>query len=235
MHSFRFFVPKDQIPVISGTDVHHIKDVLRMQPGDGLTLLDGEGTVYECKIKTLGTDKIDCEIVHEHKENKKSTISVTVAQALPFAKKMNLIVQKLTELGAKKIIPLATERSVGKVIKKENWEKIAKEAAQQCGRRDIPKIDDLTQFDHLIKNPDQYDLKIVPWELEKNKTLKSVLSSKSPKNILIVIGPEAGLSRKEVEEAKKQGFVSVSLGDKILRTETAGMAILSMLLYQYQL
>ncbi len=229
----RFFVSKDQIPTITGSDVHHIKDVLRMKVGDELELLDGTGTIYSARISEIKKEQIACEILSSRTAEPELKVKITLAQCLPKAKKMDLIIQKCTELGAHRIIPTLSERSIPKGEKPARWKKIARESAEQCGRSNIPEISHLATFEDVLKLKQEHDLAVIPWELEKQKTLKSVLKGPLRGNrILILIGPEGGFSRKEIELAKAAGFVSVSLGPRILRTETVGMAVLSMINYE---
>lgn len=230
----RFFVSADQLPVITGSDAHQIKDVLRMKPGDKLELLDGTGKIYEAKITDIQQDKIICEITAHRTSDIGHQTKVTIAQCLPKAKKMDLIIQKCTELGTAKIIPTLSERSIAKGEKLERWKKIAKEAAEQSGRATIPEISRLTKFSDVLQLKDQYDLALIPWEMEQEQTLKSVLTTalRSPSTtILVLIGPEGGFSKTEVETAVTAGFTPITLGKQILRTETAGMAILAMLMF----
>ena len=234
----RFFVEKDRIPNITGSDVHHIKDVLRMKVGDQLELLDGSGKIHISKILELKKDEIICKILSSRSEESEPKVKVTLAQCLPKAKKMDLIVQKCTELGVHKIIPALSERSIPKAEKQERWQKIAKEAAEQSGRSTIPEISPLTKFEEVLKTKDQFDLALIPWELEKENALKNILTTGRPEDrktgrLLILIGPEGGFSRSEIELAKSAGFIPISLGPRILRAETAGMAILSMINYAY--
>lgn len=229
----RLFVPKDKIPLITGSDVHHIKDVLRMKVGDQLELLDGTGEIYKSKIVEIKKDKIICGILEHRAQNSELRTQVAIAQGLPKAKKMDFIIQKCAELGANKIIPMLTERSVAKGEKLDRWRKIAKEAAEQSGRAIIPEISALTSFEEVLKMRNQFDLALIPWELEREMTLKSSLVHR-PSSILVLIGPEGGFSSQEIKLAKKAGFISVSLGKRILRSETAGMAILSAITYELE-
>lgn len=228
----RFFIPKDQIPNITGTDVHHIRDVLRMKVGDRLELLDGTGKIYETKISKIEKNKIACEIISSRTEESKPEVRVTLAQALPKARKMDFIIEKCTELGVNQIIPMLTERTIAKSVKLERSRKIAKEAAEQSGRTVIPEITELIKFEDVLKMRERFDLALIPWELEKEMTLKSSFLHR-PSSILALIGPEGGFSQKEIELAKEAGFVPVSLGPRILRTETAGMVILSIINYEF--
>lgn len=243
----RFFVSKDQFPIITGSDIHHLKDVLRMKIGDQLELLDGTGKVYHAEISKITRDKIACKILSEKIEDTDSKIKVTIAQALPKGRKMDFMIEKCTELGVHRIIPIITERSVAKSTKLERWQKIAKESAEQCGRAIIPEIAPLTKLEEVLKLRNQFDLGLTPWELEKKISLKQALKdfliSQSPNiqipitqspNILILIGPEGGFSQKEIESAEQAGFTPITLGKRILRTETAGIAILAMINYELE-
>lgn len=236
----RFFVPQDQIPVISGEDVHHIRDVLRMKVGDEIELLDGNGKAYQAKIAEYKKDKVICQILSTKILENPAKVKVTLAQCLPKAEKMKLIIQKSTELGVWSIVPVTSERTIVKSEKKERWQTIAKEAAQQCRLTYVPKITEVKSFNEILSGAKDYSLALIPFELEKSTSLKSLLSplpsnhqSISPSNILILIGPEGGFSQKEVTLAKEAGIISVSLGPRILRTETAGLAMLSMINYEF--
>jgi 16S rRNA (uracil1498-N3)-methyltransferase len=228
----RLFVPKDQLPFITGSDVHYLKDVLRVKPSDELEIIDGSGTVYSAIVSSIHKDKIKLEIINSAKSEAELKTKIILAQSLPKSKKMDFIVQKCTELGVSEIIPVVSERSVAKGEKSGRWQKIAKEAAEQSGRALIPKISALTDFQSLLKKKNEFDLALIPWELEKTNKLKAILQNSSPKNIIILIGPEGGFSSQEIEQAKAAGFIPVSLGKRILRAETAGLAILSMIMYE---
>ncbi|MBN2057582.1 MAG: 16S rRNA (uracil(1498)-N(3))-methyltransferase [Candidatus Saganbacteria bacterium] len=250
----RFFVSKEQIPEITGSDAHQIIHVLRLKPGAELKLLDGSGTAYQAKISSMSKDKVTCEITGSRAQNPEPRTQITIAQCLPKGRKMDLIVQKCTELGAARIIPVLSERTVAKGEKLDRWHKIAKEAAEQSGRATVPQIDPLTKFEGVLTISKDFDLCLIPWELEKELTLKKILGPRTcltgrqaqnlepntqnpePKNpsIMVIIGPEGGFSQAEVDQAKKNGFTPISLGQRILRTETAGLAILSMISYELE-
>ncbi|MGB9612917.1 MAG: 16S rRNA (uracil(1498)-N(3))-methyltransferase [Candidatus Margulisiibacteriota bacterium] len=242
----RFFIPKEQIPTITGSDVHHIRDVLRMKTGDFLELLDGTGKVYRVRILKIEQERIICEIISQQQIETEPKVKVTIAQALPKGRKMDLVVEKCTELGVYQIIPMLTERTIAKTAKLDRWRKIAKSAAEQSGRGTIPEVSPLTSFEDILKMRKQFDLALIPWELEKEKTLKQVLKNflipqssnlqipiSRSSNILILVGPEGGFAQKEIDLAKEAGFISISLGKRILRTETAGLMILSALIYEF--
>ncbi len=237
----RFFVSPDQIPVITGEDVHHIRDVLRMQLGDELELLDGNGKIYQVKIIEYKKDSIVCQILSTKTIENPTKVKITLAQCLPKADKMKLIIQKSTELGVWSIIPVTSERTIVKSEKKERWQTIAKEAAQQCRLTYIPNVTEVKSFKEILSEAKNYSLALIPWENEQKISLKSLISPSpdSPSHIpryhdiLILIGPEGGFSINEIELAKNAGFIPVSLGPRILRTETAGLAMLAMINYEF--
>ena len=232
----RLFIAKDQLPIIRGSDAHHLKNVLRSRIGDEIELFDGSGMVYLAKITKIEKDSIITEIISQHRSENEPKVKITLAQALPKGNKMDFIVEKCVELGVSKIIPMLTERTIGKAVKFERWQKLAKEAAEQSGRAIVPSIEPLMNFAEVLKLKAQFDLFLIPWELEKERTLKSALTIQQSNNptILLLIGPEGGFSQKEVEAAKKAGFTSISLGKRILRTETAGMAAIAIINYELE-
>ena len=233
----RFFVPQDQIPIITGSDAHQIRNVLRMKPGDKLELFDGYGKAYQAEIQTINKDKVTCKILATQTSNSSSNIKVTLAQALPKGQKMDLIIQKCTELGIEQVIPMVSERSLPTSNKSARWQRIAKDAAEQSGRINVPEITKIKTFAEAIKTKDKYDLAIIPWELEQNNQLKPFLkqlNNDGNLTILIIIGPEGGFSQTEVQQAQTAGLIPITLGQRILRTETAGLAILSMINYEFE-
>ena len=252
----RFFVPSENISDktirISGSDVNHIKNVLRMAPHEKIEVFDSLGNIYQSEIEELKDNSVICSIISEKKENIESHIDITLAQCLPKGKKMDFIIQKATELGVNYIIPVISERSIPKIEEKadkkiDHWQKIAKEASEQSGRSKVPEIKPLSYLKDIItaqKLVPSYDLKIIPWEGEKEKNLKFILEAQDGRRdfeippsikILILIGPEGGFSKQEVQEAKDNGFISVSLGKRILRVETAAIAILAQIFYELEM
>ncbi len=242
----RFFVPQNQIYRstinISGGDVDHIRRVLRLKVGDEIDVLDGTGRVYATEIKAIRADKVICEAISSRGAKSEPTIKVILMQSIPREAKMDIIIQKCTELGADKIIPVITERTIiklddqKKATRLSRWQRIAKEAAEQSARGIIPKIDEIKTFDEALQLSQNFDLCLIPWEMEEKTTLKEILGqNKEAKSILIAIGPEGGFSKAEVELAVKAGFKPVSLGKRILRTETAGIAVLAMINYEFEM
>lgn len=242
----RLFVPKEQLVVsssqlaVQGTDVNYLKNVMRLGPGDEIVCFDGSGTEYLSKIASYEKEKAILEIVTTRKPDIESPIRITLAQGLPKGQKMDDIVRQTTELGVAEIIPVITERSIGKGDKHERWQKIAKEAAEQSGRTSVPTISKVTKFKDFLATGHWLpgSLHIMAWESERTATLRSVLSElapspETPASICVLIGPEGGFSQKEAEEAKDAGFIPVSLGKTILRTETAGPSVISMLNYHF--
>lgn len=240
----RFFVPKDQISdktiTIIGSDVNHIKNVLRMEPEDKIEIIDSRGNSFIASIKQIHSDEVQATIIKSLTNNPKLSTKITLAQCLPKAKKMDFIVQKATELGVSHIIPVISERSIPKIEEKadkklSHWQKIAREASEQSGRTITPEILALTKFEDLIKTAKNYKLALIPWEGEQCLILKQIplpdhqITRSS--DILIIIGPEGGFSREEIELAKKFGIIPITLGKRILRTETAGIVLLAQLLY----
>lgn len=236
----RFFVPKENISekeiTVTGEDVVHISKVLRLKKGDILTFFDGRGFDYETEISDISKTAVKCDILNKSKSETEPNIKVTLIQGIPKASKMDYIIQKTTELGICDIFPCTLNRCVSKIDgekKISRWQKIAKEAAQQSGRGTIPKIHseiDLKKAADILKNA---DIAFVAYECEDLITIKSVLlSKKEPKTVAFLIGPEGGFEQSEIEYLKNNGISSVSLGKRILRTETAGEAVLSMIMYE---
>jgi 16S rRNA (uracil1498-N3)-methyltransferase len=237
----RFFITPDQVRepsiLVMGEDVRHIRTVLRKGPGDLLTLLDGVGMEYTVRIKTIERSEIDTEIINR-KERKTTSPVVILGQGLPKSDKMDWIVQKATELGVSSIVPLVTERTIVKIKDEEKrvarWQKICREAAMQSDRPDIPMVEMIRPFRDFIfsLDPGPQTLLLFPWE-EGTRPVKEVLQGKQGiEKVIVLIGPEGGFSQAEAESARAKGFHLVSLGPTILRTETAAIAVLSMILYE---
>jgi len=239
----RFYIPQDQIKdkqiTISGSDVNHIKNVLRLKAGDQIEVFDNSGKVYICTLQQFNREFILGKINSTIQEDTELKADVTLAQCLPKAKKMDLIIQKATELGANRIIPVISERSVPKIEEKSDkkishWQKIAKEAAEQSGRTKVPEVLSLINFEQLIKNAKDHDLALIPWEGERENTIKKVLANSRPIQPMIVIGPEGGFSQAEIKIAQENGFIPISLGKRILRCETAALTSLALLVSELE-
>jgi len=236
----KFFIPKENIDneilTVIGDDVSHITKVLRLRNGDTIECTDSAGYNYTAKIKLSEKDKVICEIVSKTKVDTEPPINVILIQGIPKAAKMDYIIQKNTELGIKEIFPCDLKRCVAKIDnskKTERWQKISKEAAQQSGRGIIPKINNPINLDEAINIMKLCDISFVAYECEEQNSIKSVLKSKeNPKSVAFIIGPEGGFDKSEIDKIVDAGIPSVSLGKRILRTETAGEAVLSMIMYE---
>ena len=247
----RFFVKTDQIQdetiTILGEDVKHIKNVLRKNKGDKIEICNQEnGKTYNCQINNIEDNSIITKII-EQIEEQEDKIKIDIYQGLPKADKMELIIQKSVELGANAIIPVSMKRCVVKIDSKDEikkivrWQKIAESAAKQSGRNEIPEIKNIATIEKIVKSIDEYDSLIVAYENEKDNTikrellkLKDILQEKGNINIALVIGPEGGLEEKDVELLKQSGAKIVTLGNRILRTETVALNMLSVIRYELE-
>ncbi|MEG6520769.1 16S rRNA (uracil(1498)-N(3))-methyltransferase [Desulfotomaculum sp. 1211_IL3151] len=241
----RFFVQPEQInsdtALIKGPDVKHISRVLRMAVGDSLTLLDGRGNVYLAEIVEINKEEVQCKILEQQTANSEPKIQVTLVQGLPKGDKMETIIQKCTELGVSRVIPLAAARSVVKLDankaadRQQRWQRVAMEAAKQCRRAGIPEVHRVSDWDTILAKLPPDALVLMPWEAEKSQSLGEILRQKTvaPPEVYIFIGPEGGFEDDEAQRLKDKGYHLVTLGNRILRTETAGPAALTMVLYQY--
>ncbi len=238
----RFFIAPSQVSgsriSISDEDVRHISAVLRMKTGDALLLCDGHGAEYHVTIAEMDKSEIKTEIV-SYTKRELTAPRVTLGQGLPKSDKMDWIVQKATELGVSNIVPLVTERTIVKIRDEQKrisrWQKIAREAAMQSNRPDIPVVEQVVSFKEFLRTPNSEPgtLSLLPWE-EASAPIKDVLKQNAgAAHVIVLIGPEGGFSSNEASMAREQGFHAVSLGPNILRTETAAVAVLSMIGYEY--
>ena len=238
----RFFVDKEQIfndiIEIIGTDVKHIKDVLRLKPKEKIEIAS-EGITYTCEIESLLKDKVITRIIDKTKGTSESPVDIILYQGLAKGSKMDLIIQKCTEIGVKEFYPVATHRSVVKIkdIKKEQskverWNSIADEAAKQSKRDIPPRVQNIISFDEMINLLKDKDNILVPYEEEKRNTIKEKLDEIMGKQIHLIIGPEGGFEPIEIERLKSIGANIVTLGPRILRTETAGIVASTIILYE---
>jgi len=237
----RFFVAPEflrQGNVISGELFRHISTVLRLKSGEQICLADGAGHEAEAKIVAIDKDGIQVEIGPLH--NSSSTADfprITVCQGLPKGERTDLILQKCTELGVARIEFFQAARSITRLEDERRakrlarWERIVQEAARQSGRQDIPTVGFSESLGEALRRNGS-SLGLLLWEGEEDQRLKEVLEGREkPKNISLVIGPEGGLTPEEASEAVDRGYIPVSLGKRILRTETAGLAVVSILQY----
>ena len=236
----RFFIPKPfkQEMQITGRDAHHIIDVLRMAPGDRLQVVADDGISFVGEITAAGTNTVTVLAKEILRETHEPDVRISLLQGLAKGDKMEFIIQKAVEIGIAKIFPVTMAHSVvvlesSKAEKKvERWQKIAEAAAKQSKRDIIPTVHEVMALGQILQQ-EKWDLLLVAYESENQVGLKEVLQShKEAKTIGVVIGPEGGLSTEEVEAAQKQGGIAVSLGRRILRTETAGLVAATAVLYE---
>ena len=238
-----FFINSDQVAgellTIIGDDVNHMKNVLRMRSGEAFTAADENGEFYRCEIEELEKTQVTAKILWKEKGNAELSSKIYLFQGLPKSDKMELIIQKAVELGAYEIIPVATKRAIVKLdAKKEasklkRWQAIAEGAAKQSGRMLIPQISEVKTYGEALQMARELDINMIPYECARGMdgTREIFGSIKPGMSVGIFIGPEGGFEESEVEKAKEQGIHPVTLGRRILRTETAGLTTLSILMY----
>lgn len=241
----KFFVDDNQIENdtinIIGTDVNHIINVLRLKQDDKIQICNIQTSKnYIVKISEYNKEKVVCKILEVINSNTETKINLTLFQGLPKADKMELIIQKTTEIGIKEIVPVAMERSIVKLDQKdskkkvERWQKIAEVASKQSKRDIIPNIGNVIKISELYDKIKEYDLFIVAYENEKETKLKQIIENSKAKNIAVLIGPEGGIDDKEIDNLIKNGAISITLGNRILRTETAPIVITSNIIYELE-
>ena len=240
----RFFVNSKDIfddnINITGEDYNHIKKVLRLKCGEIVTLSDGIGNEYVAEIEEFGEGFVHTKVIESYKNTTEPPVKVTLYQGLPKSDKMDFIIQKSVELGISRIVPVLTERTVVRLDsekdalkKSERWNRISQEASKQCNRGIIPKIEIPISFKEAIKQTKDNVLALIPYEKESANSLKQILKrGGNITEISVFIGPEGGFTEQEIEEAVNMGLNSVTLGPRILRTETAGITVLSILMYE---
>lgn len=227
---------------ITGTDVNHIKNVLRMRPGEQVLISNGQGQDFFCEIEQITDNEVCAKIKDKAYEGTELACEFYLFQGLPKSDKMELIIQKAVELGVKEVIPVATKRAVVKLDEKkaqkkaERWQLIAESAAKQSRRGIIPKINRVMTFKEALEYAGEFDINIIPYENFKDMTeTRNVLDRIEPSmKAGIFIGPEGGFDEEEITLAEEKGVCPISLGKRILRTETAGMAILSVLMFRLE-
>ena len=240
---YHFFVKEDQISEkeirIIGSDVNHIRNVLRMKEGEEIRVSNGVDKDFRCRIRLLSGDSVTAEILSQEEGGAELPSRIYLFQGLPKSDKMELIIQKAVELGVYEIIPVATKRAVVKLDPKKEeskirrWNTIAESAAKQSGRLLVPQVTKVMSMSEALRYGRARDLRLMPYENERGiASLKEAAESLRPgMEIAVFIGPEGGFEESEVEAAKAEGFLPVSLGKRILRTETAGLTTLSILMF----
>ena len=232
----------DGYAVITGQDVNHIRNVLRMKQGEQIGVRDGISRNYICELETMEPDQIRARILSEEADSSELPAKLYLFQGLPKSDKMELIIQKAVELGAYQIIPVATRRAVVKLDKKKEesrvkrWNAIAESAAKQSGRMMIPEVTGVMSLKEAFHYASGFDRNLIPYELaEGMEETRRVLAQIRPgMQVGIFIGPEGGFDVEEVEQAVAEGIHPITLGRRILRTETAGMTMLSILMFQLE-
>ena len=227
---------------MQGSDVNHIRNVLRMKPGEDVRVNDGRGKTYLCCISSYEEQTAVLDILKELDSDTELPSRIILFQGLPKGDKMEWIVQKAVELGAYSIVPFAAKRSVVKLDEKKaakkraRWQLIAKGAAEQSGRGIIPEVSTVRTFAEALGMAGELDVVLIPYELEKGmkETARVLENIECGQSVGIFIGPEGGFEEEEVERAKAAGAHAVTLGKRILRTETAGLTALSILMYHLE-
>jgi 16S rRNA (uracil1498-N3)-methyltransferase len=226
-------ISDNKITISAKGKVHHIKDVLRMKEGDSLIISDKEGRSYITKIEGISEQTVVLAIKEYKAAAPAQKVFVAVACALPKKSRMDDIIDKLTQLGVDRIIPLQTTRVIVKLDKKKKalrqarWLKIAQSAAEQSQRNSLPIVDPVRDFKELLVLSKDFDLRLIPALIGERKALKEVLKNTQAKSILVTIGPEGDFSEEEVRLAVARSFIPVTLGDLVLRVETAAVAVAS--------
>lgn len=239
MHKF-FVEPsfiEEDIITICGDDAHHISKVLRLKEDDEIIVCDKSGTDYHCAIKSITSSEVCVWILKKEISSAEAPVNITLYQGVPKGDKLETVIQKCVELGAVRVVPVAMKRSVAVIKdakkKQERMQKIANEAAKQCGRARLAEVSQVMSFKEAIADCENADLKLLPYEAEVDGKLKSCLQeNKNAKNIAVFIGPEGGFDESEITLAKENGFITVTLGPRIMRTETAPLACISAVMYE---
>lgn len=243
----RFFVDdpgafSDRSVVITGEDVNHVKNVLRLKENDELIVSDGRGRDYHCRISGITNEEVVADICDICDNFSELSTEITLFQGFPKGDKMELIIQKTVELGVTRIVPVMTKRTVVKLDDKkakkktERYNMIAESAAKQSGRGMVPEVTMPVSFAEAVSMAEKLDMNIIPYEeAEGVEYSRNIIKSiKGKKSLGIFIGPEGGFAREEVEKALDAGASAITLGHRILRTETAGMAVISIIMFELE-
>ena len=243
---YQFFVEPNQINlqdkkvIILGSDVKHIKNVLRMKPGEELSVSNGQdGREYRCGIVELSEECVICELRFIKEDNVELPSGIYLFQGLPKSDKMEWIIQKAVELGVREVIPVATKRCVVELDEKKaasktaRWQGIAEAAAKQSKRGIVPTVSNVMGFREAIRKASDMDVRLIPYELaEGMERTREIFEALQPgQDVAIFIGPEGGFEESEIQYARENGVEPITLGKRILRTETAGMTVLAWLGY----
>ena len=245
----QFFVAPEQINIndksvtIIGADVNHVRNVLRMKPGEEISVSNGQdGREYRCGIRSMEEDRIVCELRFIKEDKVELPARVYLFQALPKADKMELIIQKAVELGVYRIIPVAARRCIVKLDERkaaskiQRWQGIAEAAAKQSKRAVIPEVTGVSGLEEAVRTASAMDVRLIPYELaeDMSKTKEQIGALQPGQEIAVFIGPEGGFEEAEIALALSNGVEPITLGKRILRTETAGMTVLSWIMYMLE-
>jgi 16S rRNA (uracil1498-N3)-methyltransferase len=225
----------EEILVVSGEDHRYLTRVLRLTVGDRVIVFDGRGVEADADIIRIGPRALELKLADRRQTPASSRPELTLIQALTKGDKLDLVVQKATELGVNRIIPAASARSVPRLEamralgRRARWQKIARDAARQSGRTDVPEVEPVTQIEVALTAAPQTAFKVMMWEGARTHGLRQALPKTPPSQLVIVTGPEGGFAQAEVEAARAAGFEVCGLGPRILRTETAALVTLAIL------
>ena len=230
----RFYIPANHMgkdeAIITGTDAHHLRDVLRLQPDDKIVVFDGAGGEYQAQVVSVERGEITVAMLEKLKTDADPALLLTVAQGYLKDKKMDGLVRQLTELGVGRWIPFFSRRSIPSPDPKrmmgrsQRWHKISLESLKQCGRSRAMSIDPVVSFGDAVKQANDHDLKIIFWEESKSASMPIQIQPPHPASVFVMIGPEGGFEANEISYAKESGFKTVGLGPRILKAETAALA-----------
>ena len=240
----RFFIKQEDIYnddiTIQGEDVQHISKVLRLKEGDKIVLCDQRGTDYNVEIESITKHTVKTTIIDKVPSLGEPTMEVVIYQGIPKSTKMDLIIQKCTEMGITRIVPVFTTRTIVKLesLKDEEkkvarWTKIAEEAAKQSARGIVPHIDMPMNLEQALMDSKKLDIVLIPYELETEMSVKAALTGKTAQSVGFFIGPEGGFTAPEIVRATQNNVLPITLGSRIMRTETAGFAMLTCIMYEY--
>jgi len=239
----RFFVPRDSVKgsviSVTGEEAHHIADVMRLKVKDKVVTFDGTGKEYIGVIKEVGKKSIVIDVTDTREAPKTLAPRVTLIQAIPKREKIEYLIEKATELGVDSIVPVFTERTIPNWDEEKRashvirWRKIAREASKQCGRLDIPKVPEIAQFSNIIIDEKLSGLKLIAALADDTEPIRRALKDFKGDQIIIAIGPEGDFTPDEVKSAVGRGFIPVSLGFRVLKSDTAGLFALSVIDYEY--
>lgn len=243
---YHFFVEPDQIGeeriAVTGSDVRHIRNVLRMKQGETVLISSRTGGDYLCEAACFQPEQVEFQILEIRESGMELPARIHLFQGLPKGDKLELIIQKAVELGAYRIIPVDTKRTVVRLdakkeeAKKKRWNAISESAAKQSKRSLIPEVSGVMTLKEALKEAEDYGVKLIPYECADgiNATREQIKKAEAGMDIAVFIGPEGGFEEAEIEEAKAAGVIPVTLGKRILRTETAGLCILSALMLRLE-